>query len=390
MVKKTNNEKTPSAKTPVKAYADALDAIFKAEIKLRLKDGESNDAPITQDFYAQLGQELAKAQVPPRAIPYHDFTIKGWAKGELLPTPQAQAALLEVLEKEYGTPQNLLDALEKTHDAAIEWQAEQKNQPTELSHALKYAVEVSGRSQAEITREFVNRNEAWKKTRKIHENFNGKNPLPQTGPGVSNILNGENKHSPPKFFTYAIEQRCKPFFSLRAIHENSLRERADQLWVTAERENDLGGLIKACRVRLGESRDTFATRIGIMVKKEGFGTGPTCGSWETNQSLPTGKNHETGQTLYEPLVQAMKLADTAKNGLSLSIPAPWFDEAKEKTFRKAFTFRVQEANQRLFSDIAIPDLKPVKCPDPKGIDLRLKRYDGKLLEFLVTGREQKK
>jgi hypothetical protein len=362
-------KKPTSEETPRKAYADALSSALE---KLHLTDKE----------YEELGAELAKEQEPPRAIPYHDFTIAGWEKGELLPTPQAQAALVAVLEKEYSVAKETLEALDDAHEAALDWQHEQKSQPTELSHALKHAVAQSGHSQAGITRAFAKRNEVRETSQGNHENDDSKHLLPQTGHGVHCILNGVKKYRPTKFFTYAIEQICKPNFSLRAIHENSLRERADQLWEDAKGKNSLGGLIKACRMRLGESRETFVTRIGEISKKEGFGTGPTGYYWETKQKLPKGNNHQTGQTLYEPMVQAMKLADKAKNGLSISISTPWFDDEKENTFREVFTLRVKQANQGPLTN-AIPGCNPVECPDPK-IHPKLGIYDGNLAEKLVN------
>jgi hypothetical protein len=82
------------------------------------------------------------------------------------------------------------------------------------------------------------------------------------------------------------------------------------------------------------------------------------------------------------MVQAMKLADKAKNGLSISISTPWFDDAKENTFREAFTLRVKQANQGLLTN-AIPGCNPVECPDPK-IHPKLGIYDGNLAEKLVN------
>lgn len=79
----------------------------------------------------------------------------------------------------------------------------------------------------------------------------------------------------------------------------------------------------------------------------------------------------------------MKLADVAKNGLSLSIPTPWFDDAKEDTFRVAFTRAIQQANEGLFTH-ELPKNAPVECPEPN--DIRLRCYAGKLSDSLVNGK----
>jgi hypothetical protein len=338
---------------------------------------------ITPEYFVEFGKEFAKAQEPPRAIPYHDFTIAGWASGELLPTPQAQAALIRVLEEEYAVPEETLDRLDTLYDKALDSQATQKNQPTELSHAMKHALVLSGKTQLDLARAMAARNAAWDEAREDNADKRGIARLPRTSQGIYYTLNGSTKHSPAKVFTYAIEQICKPPFSLRAIHENTLRERADELWLAAQREGNLGGLIRACRVRLSESLESFAKRIGILAGKKGFGTNAATFYWENNFCLPVGDQHESGDTLYTAMVQAMKLADVAKNGLSLSIPTPWFDKAKEDTFRLAFTRAIQQANEGLFTN-ELPQSGPVECPEPK--DTRMRRYDGKLSNSLVNGR----
>lgn len=260
-------------------------------------DADKPERKITPDYFVEFGEELANAQKPPRAIPYHDFTIAGWTKGELLPTPQAQAALTKLLEEEYAVPEGTLDKLDELHDAALEWQAGQKNQPTELTHAMKHALALSGKSQADLARAMAARNAAWNKAQEDNADKRGIAKLLGTAAGINYVLNGKTSNSPAKIFTYAIEQICKPPFSLRAIHENSLRERADELWLAAEREGNLGGLIHACRVRLGENQKFFAKRIGKLAGKEDFGTAPTALFWENDVKLPVGDQHESGNTL---------------------------------------------------------------------------------------------
>lgn len=375
---------------PVAEYALAL-----AEI-IGSPDAGNSGRKITPDYYKEFGKELANAQEPPRAIPYHDFTIAGWTKGELLPTPQARAALTKLLDEEYAVPEGTLERLDKLQDAALKWQAEQKNQPTELTHAMKHALMLSGKSQADLARAMAAKNAAWDEAREENADKNKIATLPITSASISYVLNGFITYRPSRIFTYSTEQILKPPFSLRAIHENALRERADELWLTAEREGNLGGLIHACRVRLGESLESFAKRIGQIAGKnqitgenKTFGTAPTCLSWENNHNLPIGGNHKTGETLYEPIVKAMKLADVAKNGLSLSIPTPWFDAAKEKTFRQVFSCAAQKFNKgKRACERKLPEKTPVPSPDPRAVPADLRIYGGTLTNKLFNGHEK--
>lgn len=363
---------------PPKAAVETPRTTYAAELSKFLGVGKK----ITPSFYRYFGGELAEHQKPPRAISYHDFTIKGWTKGELLPTLQAQAALKRLLRGEYAIAEEDLAQLSNLHDAALDWQATQKYQPTELSHALKLAAQRSGNSFGSLARKLAQKNDGWITEKKVLVKKIPVKPgtpikkeeLTHSPTGVHSICQGSVENHPSKFFTYAVEQICKPSFSLRAIHENTLRENADKVWEQAAVHNDLGGLIDAIRLRLGEPLKRFGKRIGDIEEGGKKSCSPAAvHSWIHNRRTPKLKT-------VKAIIHAALIADQHKNGLNTAVPLPWFTEEKRTTFLNIDREALGRAQKRHLTE------SDFVLPDPHKILPHQRVYMGRLLKAIDVDR----
>ncbi|MEJ0009231.1 MAG: hypothetical protein WDN72_01020 [Alphaproteobacteria bacterium] len=179
-------------------------------------------------------------------------------------------------------------------------------------------------------------------------------PPPTSVGSWSKILRGHTDNIPSKHTTYEMHRQLhnrhldadfQP--SLIAIHEQALRERADELWAKAnavKEQRNLGGMVLACRLRLGESQTEFGERVGAYA---GICPAPTFNAvhhWESENHLPVGVDDLAAPSLYRPLVAAMKAADAAPSALARSIREPWFTPQKEADLRTAFVAEVGRVN----------------------------------------------
>lgn len=295
-------------------------------------------AEIAINDYAQLGVSIAKEQGDRRPIPYADYTIDGWLKGALLPTPVALSALCSVLEKKHKIFHTISEQLDDALDDALEAEQESKIQPTELTHALQTARLRAVLGYDDLTT--------------ITTTWNTKHPnsgvrLAKTMASMSYTLSGNRQNYPSKFFVYALEPHLLKHLdspnSLRALHEMSLRERADALWNSAidETPANLGRMIKAMRVRRGEEMNQFGKTLAATLKREEAFTNSTVLYWEDNTNIPP--CYEQSNSC-EALVTLMQVTDRAPNGLARSIDKPWFTEGMQRQFRVAFQQARQHRN----------------------------------------------
>lgn len=321
--------------------------------------------------YMELGVALAAMQQPPRPIPYGDFTIKGWIKGDLLPSEPALSALHSYLN-ERGYPPEKWDNVDQLWDRAADEQMRDTKQPNELTHAYQIAMQRAGLSYRDLAPLAA----AW------NAREGGKHGhISASGPGIWGVMQGNTKLPPSKYFTYAMGEwtpALEP--SLAAIHEQQLRERADSLWYPAAKEGNLGQMIHACRVRLGESTGAFGARLGLLMEREPF-SGSCVTYWESNNHIPTGGSH-SDSTLWGPIDTLMVKADAADNRLAHSIDQPWYDEAKQVALWEGFKVAVAQSRARSFHPM--PE-KEAQLPVPENAQPALRTYEGSLRGRIVNG-----
>lgn len=318
---------------------------------------------------AEIGRAVAAAQHPPRFVPYGDFTVEGWMDGAVLPSAPALQALMEFLQARGAAPEQLGE-LQTLHATAVAWQEQQLYQPTELSHAYLVASRKAGLSGHQLAARFAEWNEK-------HPDA----PVPQNHVSVNHLLRGNSKQgAPTKSITYALSTITPPLEpSLRALHEQSMRERADARWEKAVEQNDLGGMLHAIRIRLGDTHRTFGPRVLRHAGQENP-TGKHTHSyhWQDNFHLPVGHLH-TGETLCEPIVTMAKTADAAPNGLSRTIDEPWFTPEKEKAFRQLFARRTMGSHK----DYIVPERALGPAPDLRQMAPSLKVTEASLARRLA-------
>lgn len=384
--------KTNIKASPVTAFAAKLAAVFA-------------DANITPEFYKIFGENVAQQQVPERHIPYGEYTVKAWLEGSLLPTPLAFEAMTAELDEWLGAnnkTKNAQEQLEGAWEVACEWQAAQKHQPTELSHALLVAKGRMGLRDKELAHKALEENKKRKEKSTL---------LRESRAGWSLILGGLVENTPSKQHTYAMQHwfnaHCKDSPAtqpieptLLALHEQALRERGDGLWENAVREESLGGMIHAIRARRGESCEDFGAQLARIAgrktddAKDNAFAGFAVFSWENNTKLPKGDQYQTKATLCEPLIMLAKITDVAPNGLVRSIKgeddkgnkgaAPWFTREREQLFRQTFARAVQKSNESHFS-VKMPSLMNGDAPEMRDVRPEVKVMGASLAGNLVNG-----
>ncbi len=348
--------------------------------------------------YRELGSAIAERQEdPPRYIPYNGFTVQGWARGELLPTPAAEEALRNALEtqaeiqridieKEWEIFSNSVEVA-RDNEAA----PETKYAPTELSHALLKAKDTLGLKYREIAAKARERN-----TRRPGAS------LPGTESIYHYLLRGAKTVYPIKFQTMFFQEllnsalhdeehprheavRAAGFDNktLLRLHEQALRERGDILWQEAVRENNLGDMLKAIRVRRGDSQATMGKQLGEMTEDLKPFTGAAVNMWENGINPPIGHRQQSGETLFEPYVKLAKLTDKAPNALARSIAQPWFTPDKETALREAFTAMISQKSRQHYEQ---PPSSPVALPPSKEIAPGAKVTQATLTNIGMRGR----
>lgn len=274
-------------------------------------------AKILPSHYGTFGMLIAQTEGESRPFPYGAHTINGWTTGELLPTLEAFTALSAVITRYSPALAAQNAALKEQFHEALHWQSKQPHHATEFSHALKTAFMNSGMSYDTLAEHFKALNHT-------------PTPLlPATADYCRQMFQTCRQLVPSKRFTIALAEITPPLTpSILALHDHALRREADQLW--PNNPNDFGAMLKACRVRLGESQPQFAKRLSGFIEK-GTLVADLISDWETNRTFPR-YALRPGEMRSDPIIAMMHAAEQSDPVLK-AMGHPWFTAEKEAAMR---------------------------------------------------------